>query len=450
MAERGQSTALRLSLQFAFLYATLSALVFAGAYLWSQYEVRDLVRDRMRSNAGDLERVFKNGGPVALAAAVAVLSEMNFEAERIFLLIDAEGTNLAGNVLGVPPQPPDYLGADLLELPSGADEEVLGYWMRSDRIGDMVLVQGTSDHSVFEILEALGISLALGFLALLAAGVAAGVWVGRLTGDRVSAISSALDLAGAGALDARVKGADSAPRDDLGTIARSVNRALARIEALLNSQEQITTDIAHDLRTPMQRLRQRIEGMSPEDPGARDGALAEIDAILQTFRALLRIAQVRGRDSTAGFAPVDLGALLREVVELYMPLAEEARLALSVHVPAGVTAVLGDRRLITQLLANLVENAIQHASGGTAVRVGADDNADAVRVWVEDDGPGIPAGEREAVFRRFYRLDRSRRTRGNGLGLAMVRAIAELHGGHAAIVESALGVRAEVTFGRRH
>ena len=150
--------------------------------------------------------------------------------------------------------------------------------------------------------------------------------------------------------------------------------------------------------------------MAETDPNAARQALGEIDGILQTFRALLRIAQMWRLAAQAELGPVDLGALVGEVADLYATLAEDAGMSLLVRTPLPQAFVRGDRRLLAQLLANLIENAVQHASAGKAVRIGVDDHS-APRVWVEDDGPGIPPEEREAVFRRFYRIDRSRRGR---------------------------------------
>ena len=448
-ARAGRRTSLRLSLQFALLYALLSALVFAGAYALTRYETRDWVEDRMRSDARDLTRLADEEGPNALVAAVAALSRIGYEAERVFHLSGPDGRRIAGNVDGLPPDVPRYLSAEGLTLPSGADDEVSGYWMRQDSIGDLMLVQGTSDHVVFEILEALVIALGLGFVVLLAVGTAAGVRVGRLTGDRVGAISDALAAAAGGDLAARVPERVVRSGDDLGRVAADVNTALAEIADLMEAQEAVTAQVAHDLRTPMQRLRQRIERLDGADADARDAALAEIEGILRTFRALLSIAEIGTRMAPSNAEPLDLGQLLREIVETYDPVAEDADLALALDLPETGPSLRGDRDLLVQLTANLVENAITHASGATRLTLSARGDGGTVVLIAQDDGPGIPVDQAEAVFRRFHRLDSARTTGGSGLGLSLVRAIARLHGGEARIVPEADGGAAvEVRLGR--
>lgn len=447
-ARPGRRTALRLSLQFALLYAVLSALVFAGAYALTRYETRDWVEDRMRSDAGDLERLAEEEGPDALADAIAALSRISYEAERVFHLSGPDGTRIAGNVGDLPDAVPRYLSAEGLALPDEADDEVSGYWTRQDRIGDLVLVQGTSDHVVFEILEALVIALGLGFVALLAIGTAAGVRVGRLTGDRVGAISNALAAAAAGDLAARVPEGVARSGDDLGRVAADVNAALAEIADLMDAQEAVTAQVAHDLRTPMQRLRQRIERLGGADEAAREAALAEIEGILRTFRALLSIAEIGAQRAPAHAAPLDLGQLLREVAETYEPVAEDAGLALALDLPETGPSLRGDRDLLVQLGANLIENAISHATGATRLTLSAHGAGDAVVLVARDDGPGIPAEQAEAVFRRFHRLDAARTSGGAGLGLSLVRAIARLHGGEARLLPGEDGAAIEVRLGR--
>ena len=448
-ARTGRSTSLRLSLQFALLYALLSALVFAGAYALTRYETRDWVEDRMRSDARDLTRLAEEEGPGALVAAVAALSRVNYEAERVYHLAGADGERAAGNVDGLPPNMPRYLAAEGLTLPSGADDEVSGYWTRQDRIGDLVLVQGTSDHVVFEILEALVITLGLGFIVILAVGTAAGVRVGRLTGDRVGAISDALAAAAAGDLAARVPERVARSGDDLGRVAADVNAALAEIADLMEAQEAVTAQVAHDLRTPMQRLRQRIECLEGSDPDARDAALIEIEGILRTFRALLSIAEIGTRMAPSSAEPLNFGQLVREIAETYEPVAEDANLALALDLPETGPSLRGDRDLLVQLVANLVENAITHATGATRLALSARGEGGMVVLIARDDGPGIPVDQAEAVFRRFHRLDAARTTGGSGLGLSLVRAIARLHGGEARIVpEAGGGATVEVRLGR--
>ncbi|WP_160116516.1 HAMP domain-containing sensor histidine kinase [Ruegeria sp. AU67] len=313
--------------------------------------------------------------------------------------------------------------------------------MRSDQIGSFTLIQGTSDHVVSEILEALVISLGIGILVILV-----GVRVGRLTGDKVNAISKALDEAAQGTLEARVPLPEKIVRDDLGRLAEEVNRTLTEVETLLEAQETITVQVAHDLRTPMQRLRVRIEQLEGVSQEALEAALSEIDRILRTFRGLLSIAELGTRKSLSNAAPLDVNQVLRDVVEAYHPLFEDAGTSIELNLPKVGPTIRGDRDLLVQMSANIFENTLTHASDASQVVVEVRQDSSGVSIKIQDDGPGIPNNETETVFRRFHRVDPARPAGGSGLGLALVRTIARLHGGNARVVPSNGGFCIEVTF----
>jgi len=196
---------------------------------------------------------------------------------------------------------------------------------------------------------------------------------------------------------------------------------------------QVSNDIAHDLRTPLGRLRQRLEDArehattTAEYSSAADAAIGEADLLLETFSALLRIAQIEAGAQKSAFAPVDLSDVARSVGEAYLPSAEDSQHRLELRIEGGV-ALQGDRQLLAQMISNLVENALSHTPAGSTVSLNVARTAKGPRIEIADNGPGIPAEEREKVFDRFYRLDRSRTTTGSGLGLALVKAIASLHG----------------------
>jgi signal transduction histidine kinase len=243
-----------------------------------------------------------------------------------------------------------------------------------------------------------------------------------------------------------VRGSD----DDLDRLAVTFNRMLDRISALMESLRQVSSDIAHDLRTPLTRLRQRLEASRtlrrPTDRAeALSGALEDVDAILDTFAALLRIAQIEGGARRAAFRPVDLTALARGVVDDFAPSAEDAGQSLCIE-DGGPLVVEGDPELLTQMLVNLVENALRHAGANARVRVlTAAEGGDAT-VSVADNGPGVPKRERQRIFDRFYRLEASRSTPGSGLGLALVAAVARLHGAVVSLSDAKPGLSVRVVF----
>jgi len=299
------------------------------------------------------------------------------------------------------------------------------------------------DHLSDQVLWGFG----LAFAALLAIGILAGLALSRAVQKRMAAISGTAEAIIDGDLGRRVPVRGD---DDLSRLAMTLNRMLDRVGALMDSLRQVTSDVAHDLRTPLNRLRQRLEraALKADDPAHRaeiEGALRDVDAILVTFAALLRISEIEAGARRAAFRPVDLQVLVRTVAEDFGPAAEDTghRLEFQDGPPAWIE---GDSELLTQMTVNLVENALRHTPQGCTVRLAASAEAGAASLVVVDNGPGVPEAERARLFDRFYRLERSRSTSGSGLGLALVQAVARLHRGEASLLDGMPGLKARVVF----
>ena len=444
-----ERTSFRLSLQFSFLYSLLMAAIFIGAYWMTDREVGDWVYDRMKSDAVTLSNIYEQQGVSALIGQINALTKVNFETSRIFRLTDPQGDMLAGNILAINSDRTDgFVRLADLSLSETPHNEVSGYWIAQQWIGPYLLLQGTGDHVVAEVLEVLSAALVGGFIIVIGLGLLVGVRIGRITETRIARISSALDRAAEGDLSARVPVTEGS-KDDLGRVSARINTTLSQLQTLLESQQQISTDIAHDMRTPLQRLRQRLERLEarhPPDPGDIAAALRETEEIISTFNALLRIAQIEAGDRRERFGDVDLNQIVETVFEAFEPTADDAGQTLLIKLVPGMAPVWGDRDLLMQMAANLVENALRHCPAGSVIEIGVTLAEEAPAFWVSDNGAGIPQADADKVFRRFYREEKSRTTQGHGLGLAMVKAIADLHDASISISDNRPGVRVAVVF----
>ena len=291
----------------------------------------------------------------------------------------------------------------------------------------------------FTILWAVAITL----LAL------AGGWLaGRIFLQRIEAANAAIERIMAGRTEQRLPMIGLAP--ELDDLARNLNRMLDRIDGLMEGLRQVSTDVAHDLRTPLTRLRQMLEAAreaATRDDGDNgiDVALAQADQLLGTFRAILRLAQIEGGGRRAPFEPVDLRELLATLIETYEPVAADAGHALVAHL-GQASIVSGDAELLAQLFANLIENAILHTPDGTRVTIDAERVPGHITVIVADNGPGVPEAERDRITRRFYQIDTSRSRGSSGLGLSIASAIVTLHGAKLMIGDASPGLRIAVSF----
>jgi signal transduction histidine kinase len=238
-------------------------------------------------------------------------------------------------------------------------------------------------------------------------------------------------------------------RDEFDRLAGAINEMLDRIADLVVNLRQVSNDIAHDLRTPLTLLRHRLEqarasARTPEDYSrVVDDAITVSDRLLAIFSALLRIAQIESGMRRSAFTQIELGALLQELAEIYRPVSEDSGHPFVVNLEGPVT-VQGDRELLLQLFANLIENAINHTPPGTQITL-ALSRAGCV-ASVADMGAGVPPEYLSDLFKRFFRLEQSRSTPGHGLGLALVAAIADLHDADVRVRDNSPGLRVELAF----
>jgi signal transduction histidine kinase len=426
-----RSASFRLTLFYAVLFVASAGVLFATVYVTATAAMQSDMAAVLRSEAYQLAEVHRRLGLAGLAEQI--IRRVNFRTRGpIFYLLQAPNRRVVvGNLPGMPPvegavdfvpqreEPePDIQPSKLtgfgLTLPDGS---FLLVAQDANRLTDM-------QHAIIRaFVWAGGVTLVL--------AIAGGLLIGAGFLRRIDSITRTSRAIMGGDLAARIPARGT--HDEIDQLVASLNDMLDRIQQLMDGLRQVSSDIAHDLRTPLGRLRQHLEearqrATSTADyDAATEAAIQEADQLLETFSALLRIAQVEAGAQKKGFGTVDLSELARSLGELYQPAAEDSGHRLSYQVDDGIE-LAGDRPLLAQMISNLLENALRHTPTGSRVSLALRRSGAGFEIEVADDGPGIPEGERAKVFDRFYRLDRSRSSAGSGLGLALVKAIAGLHG----------------------
>ncbi|MCI0431583.1 MAG: HAMP domain-containing histidine kinase, partial [Rhodospirillales bacterium] len=316
----------------------------------------------------------------------------------------------------------------------------------------LLLLVGRANRERLNLRALMVEALAWLLAAILVLGVGGGLLLSRRVLGRIDAVARvAEEIRGSGAVSARVALAGAG--DEFDRLAETLNRMLDEIERLVGSIRSVTVNIAHDLKSPLARLRGRLELAVRAEESAEGGralieqAIEEADGLIATFNALLSIAEVQSGGSAAEMAELDLAQLVEDAGDLYEPLAEERGLRLETHAEPGAK-VLGNRQLLFQALGNLIDNALKYAPPGGVVRIWAGPGAGGPELGVADQGPGIPEAERARVLEPFVRLDQSRGTPGSGLGLSLVDAIARLHGAVLSLKDNQPGLRARLLFTR--
>lgn len=438
-------TAFRLALGVTFF--VLTSLVLAGAIGYSLLRSQLVARQdaRVTEIFRALQETSQSGDQTDLVEAVTTRIAASPGRSTVYQLRGADGKVLAGNI-------PDIwfqLGWSSVEAASLKVPTDYPYRIYAGTANGYAIVVGLTDADLDDLAEISRSAFGWSALAVLMAAIGAGALIAARVQSRITEVEKTLHSVAHGNLSARL--VVSQRGNDLDQIALAINHALARLEGLVEAVRQVSADIAHDLRTPLNRLRIHIEQAAEAEARGQPAsahlaaALAQSDAIDQTFSALLRIAQIEAGTARAKFSRLDLSGLMRGLAEIYAEVAEDAgmTLVLDAASPAFVT---GDAQLLTQAFANLIENALRHCPPGTTITCGVTVADRMAEASVRDTGPGIPEAEREKVLRRLYRLEKSRTTEGSGLGLALVKAVAEVHDAQLALSDAHPGLRVSLRF----
>ncbi len=461
-----RTTAARLSALFLLLF-TVSALGLVF-YITSLSE-RMLVtqtRETIEDEALSLARVYERGGLPGLVRSVAQRSRR--PGANLYLLTDPNGRPLAGNVESLDPGVLDTTGwtarpfayrrfGEDASRPAGeaeAGESRHRAIAQINRLPNQMIVligRDIGEPEKFRDVIQRAVMLALGLMGL--GALLIWFFVGRQALNRIDAMSTASRRIMGGDLSGRLPVTGSG--DEFDRLSENLNTMLARIAALNDGLKQVSDNIAHDLKTPLTRIRNRAESMlaGKHTPAqyreALEGTIAESDQLIRTFNAILMISRLQAGYSAESTGPVALSAIVRDVVELYEPVAEEA----GVELTAGGIAeanVQGNRELIGQALSNIVDNAIKYSAvvdGGGKVELSLRRDGQHSVIRIADNGPGIPEEDRARAVERFVRLEKSRSQPGSGLGLSLAEAVMKFHGGDLQLSDNRPGLVVNMIFG---
>jgi signal transduction histidine kinase len=433
-----------LALLYAMLLAISAIILGLIVYRTVQASLDAQLTGRISGEIAVLRQELQSEGASELIKEVETRID-HFGALEYFLA-DAHGKRLAGN-LSNPPATEGWKDIAVRETKPGAG--VKYFRVEAVRLDNgFRLVVGDDLAAKDDIRRAFLGALGWALLTFLVITLAAGILLSRAFLSRVDAIARTAEGIIDGDLGSRVplKGTN----DNFDRLSATLNRMLDQTQLLMESLSQVSNDIAHALRTPLGRLRQKLEVAKATSEGDTkcasmiDAALDETDNILDTFSALLRIAQIESGTRTAGFSEIDLSALFETLSDAYSVVADDEGKALTFKIEPSVK-FWGDLDLLAEMLANLLDNAIRHSPRGTHIELSLVKGGAQFVATVADSGPGVPSTERERIFRRFYRLERSIRTPGTGLGLALVAALAELHGIEIVAVDNTPGLRVILT-----
>jgi signal transduction histidine kinase len=434
--------------RFAAIYTGLLA-ISAGALAmflwWATAGLLDRqVEAAIRTDAQALAQRWEEGGVPGLVLAIEDRLAGDVEDDSIYLLTDPEMQPVAGNLSHWPEAVQRTDGwYELLVQRAGVRS--LARVHRYNLPNGYHLLVGRDVRNRAQLRRLLTDALLWAMLVVAVMATAGGLIVRSLFRRTLANVSATASAIAAGDFAQRVK--LSGRGDEFDQLAETINDMLDRITRLMDGVRQVSNAIAHDLRTPITRARTRLEdaALHAETPAelraAIERAIADLDGIVAVFQALLRIAEIEAGSRRSAFKQIDLVPLLGSVAELYEAVAEEKDVRVVLDAPPRLAAY-GDRELIQQAVANLVDNAVKFSPPGNQVRIHGEIGSTGVAIVVTDHGSGIPQSDRPRATERFFRGEAARSTPGAGLGLALVQAVAQLHGGELRLAEAGPGLEA--------
>lgn len=444
------TVAVRLGLGYGLLVTGSMAVIAFLFYVGTVGVLSQSIDRKLEKLSQHLVFLARERGSDAVRGEIRRLLDDSLERDtEVYLLADQQGIPVIGNLAGLPvPMPTGrLLDADVVRAGRASSSRLLAITLPT---GEMLVV-GRDMQDLQLIRQVVWHALGTGGLVALLLAIGGALLFRQQIERHLGQIRGTLSQVETGDLSARVP--ESSSRDEFARLGRSINHMLARVEQLMEGVRHVSNAIAHDLRTPLGRIRGRLEQALRRQEGADTlrqavgDAIGDIDDLIDVFHKLLQIAEAEAGTCRSSFVPVSLAPLVANVAELYDAMAEDLGVVFSAQVE-GAPTVMGDKDLLAGALANLVDNALKYAGPGRAVMVRAYERGDEVVLSVQDNGPGIPAQERDRVVQRFYRLDTGRSQPGNGLGLPIVESVASLHGGRLDLGDAGPGLVASLILPR--
>ena len=448
----------RLAMVYVGLFSLSVILLFTFIYTFAANYLQAQVTDALRTRYSFLLNEYRENGSVGLEARIKELIAQDDEGNEIYLIANKDYEKLSGNLNTWP-----------LQAREEGNFEKDGRWVRFHIEGTRSTPEGLEVKAILiplskwrwlligeslqssEKIEQIIIQTFWASLLLtLAMAFAGAIIMTRSVMGRINIINRSVANIMRGHLSARIPYAKGG--DEFDELSLNLNQMLDRIERLLLSLSQFANNIAHDLRSPLNRIINRLDAglRSIESKNPAHKLLAknieDMEGLIATFNAILKISELEARPESVSFEPCDLSAILGNLCELYVPYAEEKRIEFAADVEPGVPLVVGEKHLLSQAFANVIDNAIKFTPEGGRITLSCRTREGAVEVAIGDSGPGIPTEYREKVFEKFFRLEQSRNTKGNGLGLSLVAAIARIHRADILLENNAPGLRLTLRF----
>jgi signal transduction histidine kinase len=443
-----------IAFRIVFIYIAIFAISAAGLVAFTYWNTKrelDMQTDQtIDAEIIGLSEQYQRLGLGGLADVIMSRSARN--GQGLYLLTDLQRHPIAGNLDGWPQiifRPHSFVEFNYERRVGGVSTLRRARGRVFALTGGFQLLVARDVHERHETVRLFSTTLPWSLMLMLVLGVIGGGFMSRNLIARLDSINDTSREIMAGDLSRRVPVRGSG--DEFDTLANSLNKMLDRIEQLMRGMREVTDSVAHDLRTPLNRLRNRIDAalrrLPPESAeyAEIESAAIEIDQLIATFNALLLIAEAEAGMAREAMARIDLRDVVEGIAELYGPLAEEKGLGFEVA-PSGEAMIAGNKRLIAQALANLVDNAIKYTPEGGKIGVSIESTPEGVGLIVADSGAGIPAEDRARVLGRFVRLEASRHSPGTGLGLSLVVAVAKLHDARLDLADNKPGLKAILLF----